>query len=866
MRKFKILLPILALAVLCLGVFVGCDDHTHTLEHHVAKEATCTQTGNVEYWTCTGCEKRFSDADGKTELEGDPVLAVRAHALTAHAAAEASCTDDGNIAYWVCSTCNAYFTDAAGKNQTTAQAVVIPASHTLEYIEAVPESCTMDGSIEYWHCSVCAKCFKDEAATEELAETELVISAHPHSLTKTEANSQTCTEDGNIAYWHCSECSKNFSDEGHTELTGSYVIPADGHNTTHEVFAEATCEEDGNIEYWYCSVCKKYFEDEDYTQEITIADTVIPAGHSIVLCEAVAPTWAADGRSEDSYRCTKCGTWYADENGDEELDSETIRIARETAPTVGVKLDERAIPKSSSSSLNFYDSDTWVTFGDTNGYGGGSEKPVFVDDHLEFTSASRFEMLWIPLVNTYGHLGGGDGYWKQGTGSENGGDAVVYYGQQFLYTLTVSANGAFDLELFGMSGSQPDRTGQCGWFFHFEGDTVSLYMRVSTYDSTRNVLWATAELAGFNFASGEKYTVSFLISRDSFDDYTVSLYVNHYKAIFGLDGARKDEGFLAIEEGTIHVNDTQVHFGQRLSVIPQSIGETYATVSIYALDILKVDGFPVLPMEGEKLSTEEINGSLSFFDPENWAAFGSSSTYGGTNDKPTLVQGDDGNYLEFDGVASRFELLWVPVDGSYANLGDGNTWKESGNGGSARGQRYLYTMSVSASGAYDLEIFGLSGSSIILEGTDAQCGMFFRFNGDTVELYFRNNATDNKGGVVLWATAKLGETVTDGVQHDISFMISRSTRYYYTVVLYVDGVKANFVKDEARTETFFDISTNGLVLRGSGTISMGQRLSVIPRANAEGEYATVRIYSLEILKVGAVTPSEPEVILPEEEE
>ena len=36
-----------------------------------AKAATCTESGNSEYYTCGNCGKFFSDADGKTEIVKD---------------------------------------------------------------------------------------------------------------------------------------------------------------------------------------------------------------------------------------------------------------------------------------------------------------------------------------------------------------------------------------------------------------------------------------------------------------------------------------------------------------------------------------------------------------------------------------------------------------------------------------------------------------------------------------------------------------------------------------------------------------------------------------------------------------------------
>ena len=42
---------------------------THTLTETEATSATCTEPGNVEYWTCDACGKHFKDENGTTEIE-----------------------------------------------------------------------------------------------------------------------------------------------------------------------------------------------------------------------------------------------------------------------------------------------------------------------------------------------------------------------------------------------------------------------------------------------------------------------------------------------------------------------------------------------------------------------------------------------------------------------------------------------------------------------------------------------------------------------------------------------------------------------------------------------------------------------------
>ena len=53
----------------------------HTLEHHAATAASCTEDGNIEYWFCTVCEKYFSDAEGTAEItQPQTIVAHSGHA------------------------------------------------------------------------------------------------------------------------------------------------------------------------------------------------------------------------------------------------------------------------------------------------------------------------------------------------------------------------------------------------------------------------------------------------------------------------------------------------------------------------------------------------------------------------------------------------------------------------------------------------------------------------------------------------------------------------------------------------------------------------------------------------------------------
>jgi len=77
------------------------------LEHHAAVPATYDTRGNVEYWSCTQCGKRFSDADGQKEYNGRiyllPKKFVDASCLSGYDPFPKSGTKDGITAATVAS-------------------------------------------------------------------------------------------------------------------------------------------------------------------------------------------------------------------------------------------------------------------------------------------------------------------------------------------------------------------------------------------------------------------------------------------------------------------------------------------------------------------------------------------------------------------------------------------------------------------------------------------------------------------------------------------------------------------------------------------------------------------------------------------
>ena len=258
-------------------------------------------------------EKKHTCKIDSKHTKIEPISAL-GHNMTKHNAKAETCEEDGNIDYYTCSRCNKIFKDETGNVEITQEQTVIKAKgHDWgEWAETTPATYEAEGKET-------RTCKNDSTHTE----TRSIPKLHKHELTKTEAKEATCIAEGNKEYWTCSICNKTFSDsEGKTELE-DVVIPINNeahdweewkttkepsctekgsktrvckrdskHTETEEIDmlahtltkvdeVKATCDAEGNKAYYKCSVCDKYFEDETATTEITDKTSVItPAlGH-----------------------------------------------------------------------------------------------------------------------------------------------------------------------------------------------------------------------------------------------------------------------------------------------------------------------------------------------------------------------------------------------------------------------------------------------------------------------------------------------------------------------------------------------------------------------------------------------------------
>ena len=56
------------------GTVIAKLDHTHAMVKTEAKAATCEEDGNIEYYTCSKCGKKYNDEAGTRELTDEEII------------------------------------------------------------------------------------------------------------------------------------------------------------------------------------------------------------------------------------------------------------------------------------------------------------------------------------------------------------------------------------------------------------------------------------------------------------------------------------------------------------------------------------------------------------------------------------------------------------------------------------------------------------------------------------------------------------------------------------------------------------------------------------------------------------------------
>ena len=292
---------------------VNPTSHNGKLREVAATSATCIAEGTVAHWHCDGCGNDYSDAAGTQKLNSivDPVNpAAHNGKLREVAAVPATCVTEGTVAHWHCDGCGNNYSDAAGTQKLNSIVdPVDPAAHNgkLREVAAVSATCVAEGTVAHWHCDGCGNDYSDAAGTQKLNSIVDPVNptAHNGKLREVAAVPPTCVAEGTVAHWHCDGCGNNYGDAAGKEKLSSTVVPVDdeahGDHIERVDAKEATHEKDGNILYYHCTQCDRYFLDKEATEEIEYADTVVPHGEHVY-----ADKWSVD--TENHWKECTCGS------------------------------------------------------------------------------------------------------------------------------------------------------------------------------------------------------------------------------------------------------------------------------------------------------------------------------------------------------------------------------------------------------------------------------------------------------------------------------------------------------------------------------------------------------------------------------
>ena len=263
---------------------------SHELAKTEAVEATCTTAGNREYYTCSLCEKVYSNAEGTLETTKED---CKIDALGHQAGASATCTTAQT-----CIRCDHVFQAALGHNELG----------TVAHVDA---TCTKNGVTGGTYCD---RCNEGKAAAEE------IIEKYGHNADGIVAHvDETCTENGIVGGTYCNRCNRGkeaaeklIPASGHTagtaatcttaqicKVCSAEITEALGHNYNRTItHVEPTCTEDGVTGGYYCSRC-----DDGKAEAVVVLEKL---GHNAEgFVKPVEPTCTEPGVVGGTY-CKRC--------------------------------------------------------------------------------------------------------------------------------------------------------------------------------------------------------------------------------------------------------------------------------------------------------------------------------------------------------------------------------------------------------------------------------------------------------------------------------------------------------------------------------------------------------------------------------
>lgn len=174
---------------ICGYVIKAALGHTHSLCKIEAVKATCTASGTLEHYRCTGCDSIFLDADGRYDaLLSALTIAATGHTEVVDAAVAPTCTEDGMTEGKHCKVCD---------EVTVVQKTVKATGHSEVIDIAVDATCGEVGLTEGKHCDVCG---------EVLVAQETIAATGEHVFGDWQVTTEATEEAEGVESRNCTVC------------------------------------------------------------------------------------------------------------------------------------------------------------------------------------------------------------------------------------------------------------------------------------------------------------------------------------------------------------------------------------------------------------------------------------------------------------------------------------------------------------------------------------------------------------------------------------------------------------------------------------------------------------------------------------
>lgn len=293
------------------------EEHEYTL--YEGKEPTCTEGGYAPYGICKVCGH-------STYTE----LSALGHSIIHHDAVPATCTETGTRDHYECTRCHIYFSDEKGENIISD--IIIPAiGHKLTHIEGKEPTCQTEGVIEHYLCEVCKNAYSDSEG-KNLLSTTVIDKVDHKPVDNWSSNSE-------VHWKKCKWCSYEFYKAEHNFDSGVIIKSATLHTKGEKKFTCNTCAYEKHVDIpehdhvaGETKVVLPTCFTEGYTLETcaneecgeVIKTNIVPAlEHEGTEYERLEPTCMNEGHIAH-YHCDRCG--YNFESQSSKVILESVKI------------------------------------------------------------------------------------------------------------------------------------------------------------------------------------------------------------------------------------------------------------------------------------------------------------------------------------------------------------------------------------------------------------------------------------------------------------------------------------------------------------------------------------------------------------